>query len=315
MVVLVGSDCGANPEAETCAPNPGGGTCEDIYCDIAGYELCQETDNSCIFYREDRDNAEISCAAICAFKAALCLNEYEEGEPNVCDVGASAPCDEPMSDAVCECGIPSNGGTGGSSGSGGSEAADVFADEVDESLTGIDDDGCLGNCVGEPANATGPPDFVLGQGNSTSVSLGPGGVLGLVFVDEFCVVDGDPNTPDIIVYEVGGVSREDFSVDVVVDGSLTGTPVHSIANDEQPERRLDLTSVIGGAGTVQRIQIIDIDGPPDEPEEPGFEEGWGLTSMPSRASRDDTDTCEHLAFRAAPAVRGRCDRYRRARAS
>jgi hypothetical protein len=37
--------------------------------------------------------------------------------------------------------------------------------------------------------------------------------------------------------------------------------------------------------------------------------------MPSRASRDDTDTCEHLAFRAAPAVRGRCDRYRRARAS
>jgi hypothetical protein len=91
-------------------------------------------------------------------------------------------------------------------------------------------------------------------------------------------VDGDPNTPDIIVYEVGGVSREDFSVDVVVDGSLTGNPVHSIANDEQPERRLDLTSVIDGAGRVQRIQriqIIDIDRPPDEPEEPGFEEGWG----------------------------------------
>jgi hypothetical protein len=200
----------------------------------------------------------VLAAMTCAYG---CSSDGDDDELDPCNVDDDCP------------GGDGNGGNGGMGGSGGS-VADVFADEVDESLTSINDDGCLGNCVGEPVNATGPPDFVKGV-PGTSVSLGPGGTLGLVFVDEFCVVDGDPNTPDIIVYEVGGVSREDFSVDVVVDRSLTGNPVHSIANDEQPERRLDLTSVIGGAGMVQRIQIIDIDRPPDEPEEPGFEEGWG----------------------------------------
>jgi hypothetical protein len=169
-------------------------------------------------------------------------------------------------------GTGGTGGTGGSGGSGGS-VADVFADEVDDSLTSINDLGCLGNCIGEPANATGPPEGT--GGNTTSVSLGPGGTLGLVFVDELCVVDGDPNTPDIIVYEVGGVSREDFWVDAIVNGSLTGSPVLSSVDDDQSERHLDLTDVIGGAGMVERIQIIDLDGPPDEPEMAGFEDGWG----------------------------------------
>ena len=109
-VILVGPGC----------PSEGGGSCTDIYGDIAGYQLCEETESSCIFYRNDEQNAEISCAAICAFKAASCLNAHDEGEPNVCvDVGAAVPCDEPQSDAVCECGRPSNGGTGGSGGGGG----------------------------------------------------------------------------------------------------------------------------------------------------------------------------------------------------
>lgn len=167
-----------------------------------------------------------------------------------------------------------NGGTGGTGGEGGM-SADVHADEVDDSLTDINDAGCLGSCIGDPANTTGPPDFVAGQGGTTA-SLGPNGTLGLVFVDELCVVDGDTSTPDIIVYEVGGVQVEDFSVDAAVEGGLlTGNPVRSIVATDQPERRLDLTAVIGGAGLVERIQIIDIDGPPDEPEEPGFEQGWG----------------------------------------
>jgi hypothetical protein len=153
---------------------------------------------------------------------------------------------------------------------------DAYADRVDDSLTFIDDAGCLGNCVGDPENALGEPDFEKGQGETSSVSLGPGGMLGLVFDDEPCFVDGDPNTPDIIVYEVGGISRENFSVDVVVRGSLTGNPVSSIVSDEQPERHLDLTSVLDGvAGTVDTIQIIDLERPPDEPDAPGLEAGWG----------------------------------------
>jgi hypothetical protein len=169
-----------------------------------------------------------------------------------------------------------SGGTGGTGGSGGS-VADVYADEVDDSLTDIKDGLCLGNCIGEPANALGPPDFMAGAGDTYSVTLGPGGTLGLVFVDEPCVVDGDPNTPDIIVYEVGGVQTEDFSLKVARPGeaNLVDGEVVSSVSDDQPERHLDLTRLFNGPGVVERIQIIDIDGPPDEPEEPGFEEGWG----------------------------------------
>jgi hypothetical protein len=75
---------------------------------------------------------------------------------------------------------------------------DPFADDVDDS-TDINDEGCLTNCIGDPVNALGPPDFVPGQGAATSVSLGPGGTLGLLFVDEACFVDDDESTADIVV--------------------------------------------------------------------------------------------------------------------
>ena len=79
------------------------------------------------------------------------------------------------------------GGTGAATGSGGTAGAggtagmtgDPFADDVDDS-TDINDEGCLTNCIGDPVNALGPPDFVPGQGAATSVSLGPGGTLGLL---------------------------------------------------------------------------------------------------------------------------------------
>ena len=182
-------------------------------------------------------------------------------------------------------GTPGSGGTGGAGGIGGSggiggiggSLADVFADLVDGDLTDINDVGCLGNCIGEPANATGAPNFETGPGNLTHASLGPGGMLGLVFVDELCVVDDDRSTPDIIVYERGGIQIEDFSLRVVLAGEkdLVVGMIDSNVSDDQPERHLDLTDLIDGPGMVERIQIIDIDGPPGEPEEPGFEEGWG----------------------------------------
>jgi hypothetical protein len=181
-----------------------------------------------------------------------------------------------------------NGGTGGAGGGGaggmggngspcdiGGMIGDVHPVEVDDSLTSINDAGCLGDCIGAPANATGAPDFVPGQGGTT-VSLGPGGTLGLVFVGALCVVDDDENTPDLIVCERGGVQVEDFSLDAAVQGEgLSGNPVQSITATDQVERRIDLTRVIGGSGLVERIQIVDIDGPPDEPEQAGSELAWG----------------------------------------
>ena len=104
-------------------------------------------------------------------------------------------------------------------------------------------------------------------------------MLGLVFVDELCVVDDDTNTPDIVVYEVGGVQIEDFSLKAALAGeaNLEGGQIDSIVSDDQPERHLDLTRVINGPGMVERIQIIDIDGPPDEPDDdPAFATGWGV---------------------------------------
>ena len=169
-------------------------------------------------------------------------------------------------------GTPGSGGTGGAGGIGGigGSLADVFADLVDGDLTDINDVGCLGNCIGEPANATGAPNFETGPGNLTHASLGPGGMLGLVFVDELCVVDDDRSTPDIIVYERGGIQIEDFSLRVVLAGEkdLVVGMIDSNVSDDQPERHLDLTDLIDGPGMVEKIQIIDIDGPPDEPEDP-----------------------------------------------
>jgi hypothetical protein len=175
------------------------------------------------------------------------------------------------------CGGGGTGGSGGAGGTGGSggPVADVHADEVDDSLTDINDEDCgvNENCIGEPANALGPRDFMQGEADTSSVTLGLGGTLGLIFVDELCVVDGDPNTPDIIVYEVGGVQTEDFSLKVARPGEalVDGEVVSSVSND-QPERHLDLTSLIGGAGMVERIQIIDLS---DGPGMPGFENGRG----------------------------------------
>lgn len=144
--------------------------------------------------------------------------------------------------------------------------ADAYATEVDEAFTNIEDEDCGGDCIGEPANALGPPDFVAGQGGTT-VSLGRGGTLGLIFFDEPCMVDDDTSTPDIIVCERGGVQVEDFYLDAVPPGeqALSGSPVLSTTSVDQPERYLDLTAVVG-AGSVETIQIIDLDDPPDEPE-------------------------------------------------
>lgn len=157
--------------------------------------------------------------------------------------------------------------------------ADVYAADVDETLTDINDEGCLGNCIGDPVNALGPPDFDPGQGGTT-VTLGPGGTLGLIF-DQPCFVDNNKDTPDILVYEQGGVQIEDFFVEAAIVGEpFTGTQVRSTAYVNEPERSLDLTIAIGdgeSGGSVDRIQIIDIAANGDEVEQGGggFEVGWG----------------------------------------
>ena len=250
---------------------------------------CQQLGETCL---DDSGCARVEFACIGGLCDFACSDTLSSGptvgsscaEDQQCN---SERCDNDDRFSSCEClagtggtggsgGMGANGGNGGMGGSGGS-LADVFADEVDDALTNINDADCLGDCIGEPANATGEPDPEGMGGNTTSVSLGPGGMLGLVFVDELCIVDGEESTPDIVVYEVGGVQREDFSLKVARPGeaNLVDGEVVSSVSDDQPERHLDLTRLFDGPGVVERIQIIDIDGPPDEPEEPGFEEGWG----------------------------------------
>jgi hypothetical protein len=117
-VLLVGSDCG-NPSSDS--------TCDELYGSIASYQLCEQKASSCVFYRSDKQEPEISCAVICVSAGAICLNAYNQGETDVCEVGDelmcdAPPCEEtscqvPAADAVCECGNPSNGGTGGTGGS------------------------------------------------------------------------------------------------------------------------------------------------------------------------------------------------------
>jgi hypothetical protein len=160
--------------------------------------------------------------------------------------------------------------------------ADPYADAVDAGLTNINEESCLGgNCLGEVANTLGAPDFKPGTGNLTLASLGSNGTLGLMFVDELCIVDDDPATPDIIVYEGGGVQHEDFSVDAArVGKGLGGKPVDSIQAQgiNRYMRPLDLTAVIDGPGQVDRVQIIDIDNAGD-PEEGGQAAGADIDAV------------------------------------
>jgi len=120
-VLLVGSECGtpiSNSE------------CEELYQGVEGFQLCDQTGSSCIFYRNNRPDPEISCEEICESAGAACLNAYNEGEPDVCSVGGELVCDESScenacqvreGDSVCACGNASSGtgGTGGSGGFGG----------------------------------------------------------------------------------------------------------------------------------------------------------------------------------------------------
>ena len=84
-VLLVGSECGtpiSNSE------------CEELYQGVAGFQLCDQTGSSCMFYRNNRPDPEISCEEICESAGAECLNAYNEGEPDVCSVGGELVCDE-----------------------------------------------------------------------------------------------------------------------------------------------------------------------------------------------------------------------------
>lgn len=186
-ILVAGPGC----TEETVSGNP---SCDALYGGISGYEFCDETDASCVFHHSE--TPAISCAAICAFSGALCIEAHVhqggdcdpndpqgcprvdgyaqlcsfaagstcvnvcEGAtsmggcetdadcdaPMVCDndellggsscncvdstngvdeqhaaclIGAEIPCDQPESDAVCECGGPPDAGTGGTSGTGG----------------------------------------------------------------------------------------------------------------------------------------------------------------------------------------------------
>jgi hypothetical protein len=134
-VLLVGSECGtpiSNSE------------CEELYQGVAGFQLCDQTGSSCMFYRNNRPDPEISCEETCESAGAACLNAYNEGEPDVCSVGGELVCDESScenacqvreNDSVCACGNASSG-TGGTGGSGGFGGMEAVASAISVTLAG-----------------------------------------------------------------------------------------------------------------------------------------------------------------------------------
>ena len=79
-------------------------TCDVLYGDVKGYLLCQQTEMTCRFYREDQDHVTgIGCNEICS--EGPC-KQWEEGDPNLCGVDLQATdtsCDMVAHSAVCEC--------------------------------------------------------------------------------------------------------------------------------------------------------------------------------------------------------------------
>jgi len=89
------------------------------------------------------------------------------------------------------------------------DGAISFADAVVSFAPGPD----VGPPYDDPLDALGVPDY---NGTTGAASLGNGGVLILRFLDNSLTTSGD-NTPDIHVFEVGGVT-EFFNLSISTDG-------------------------------------------------------------------------------------------------
>jgi hypothetical protein len=225
-----------------CSDEESDSTCDELYSNVAGYQLCEQKPSSCVFYRNNRQEAEISCGAICVSRGAICLSAYNEGDLNVCDVGDELTCDAPpcdetscqvvAADAVCECGSPSNGGTGGAAGSGGVGGAGgsrTLSQRCNESDEFYCENGYACRSAWFTSGAVSPEVFEQFYGQDEDECLSTG--VPCTTEEAYCGERGFDGTYDAANHEVCISGQNPATWDCPVDPS-SGLPVFPPECDE-----------------------------------------------------------------------------------
>lgn len=109
---VAASDDTASPPTSDDGPPPatttgmGGDTtaapvsCDEAYGDAPGYELCSETEHSCVF---NVLLEQSSCTALCESYGATCVGAQNNSAGDCASAEAEAPCDEMANDQICTC--------------------------------------------------------------------------------------------------------------------------------------------------------------------------------------------------------------------
>jgi len=199
---------------------PDGNTCVNV-CQDAVFTGGCETDMDCTSPLTCDNDKVIGSTCTCEAGTG-----GTEGERNVCDVGAEIPCDQPESDAVCECGRPSGGGgTGGSGGAGGT--------------------GGSGGC----ASASGVLEITLNWTGGGDLDLGMQTPLGSVAPGFEGEPGADPNCTH------GGNDTGMLGQETMTCPDPTTTGSYTIHVDSEADENIDvsLTVTVGGQG-VSRLE-------------------------------------------------------------
>lgn len=91
-----GDSSGEPPTTDTEVP----ATCDELFSSAPGYELCEETDHSCVF------NAildQSTCTALCTSFESTCVGAINNESPDCASMATEAPCDEMANDQICVC--------------------------------------------------------------------------------------------------------------------------------------------------------------------------------------------------------------------
>jgi hypothetical protein len=85
------------------APRP---TCDDVFGDLPGYELCDESVDSCTF---DVDTNQTPCRQICSDRGTVCTGVLANPTQGGCEVVDTDPphdCDTNQATEICICSRP-----------------------------------------------------------------------------------------------------------------------------------------------------------------------------------------------------------------
>lgn len=81
--------------------------CDTTFGAVPGYMFCDvvQAERVCIFYRNTKPAAGVSCAKICADQGASCIAAYQD-DTETCNAAGLSTCAYEHGDSICHCRLP-----------------------------------------------------------------------------------------------------------------------------------------------------------------------------------------------------------------